>query len=258
MKTLYVSPLAFALLLLAGTARQVGAQEGGTSLLLAVKAEGAQAARALRRTAEVIRKRCKRLGVRCELRPQPDGGANRLELRFSAPADTERVRKVLLAQGMVVRAVAALPHPFPMPEFKTFAEAEAALRAGEDVLPLDSRGEETYIIVARPEIITGDHVRSTTVFKSDAGVGWWEVDCKLNDDGSKRLGSWTLANKGRYLAVIYDGRALATYYVKATTWLNVVVAGSFDRRRAEEVAAVLAGGNLPAPVEVLEEAAYKP
>jgi preprotein translocase subunit SecD len=46
--------------------------------------------------------------------------------------------------------------------------------------------------------------------------------------------------------------------VKATVGYNVVVSGGFDRQQAEDVAAVLAGGNLPAPVEVLEEGTYKP
>jgi preprotein translocase subunit SecD len=61
-----------------------------------------------------------------------------------------------------------------------------------------------------------------------------------------------------YVAVVYDGRALDVPYIRAPISYNVVLSGGFDRRQAEDVAVVLWGGNLPAPVEVLEEGTYTP
>ena len=84
------------------------------------------------------------------------------------------------------------------------------------------------------------------------------VDCLLSHEGSSRLKNWTRDNITRYVAVIYDGRALDVPYIKAPIWTNVVISAGFSRREAEDVAAALAGGNLPAPVEVLEEGTYKP
>lgn len=247
-----------AALLLSGAAhahacRAQAARAGGASLMLEVKAEATQLKRAVERTAEVMRKRCRLLGVKCELRP--GDAANRLALSFPASADAARVRGVLLARGMEVRAVSSLPNPYTMLEYATREEAEAAARAGEEVIPLRRYGgDESFVITKREPIVTADHVRRAAALKSGEGVGWYEVDCLLDADGSTLLERWTRFHIGNYLVVVYDGQAIDANYVKSPVWLNVVVTGAFDRRRAEDAAVVIRGGNLPAPVVVLEEA----
>jgi len=254
-------PLTVALLLCGVTrapARQAPRGDGGVSLLLEVGAEAPQSQPGVERVAAVIRKRCSRLGINCELRPRAGGMPNRLALRFPTTPDLARARRILLAEGLEVRTVTSVPYPLPIMEYVTRAEAEGAARADEEVFPLDRRGApETYVITKRGAIMTGDHVRGVTVFKSDEGAGQYEVDCRLSAEGSTRLEAWTRANIGRYLVVIYNGRAVSEYYVKAPVWLNVVVSGGFDRRQAEEAAVVIRSGNLPAPVRVLEEGTYR-
>lgn len=239
--------------------RAQGAQAGGASLLLEVKAEAPRLKRDAERTAEVIRRRCKRLGIACEVRPQTGDAAGRLALTFPASPDAARVRRVLLARGLEVRAVASLPRPFEMLEYATRAEAEAAAKAGEEVVPLSRYGgEESFILTKRAAVVTGDDVRKATVLKSGEGVGWYDVDCKLTADGSKRLELWTAISAGRYYAVVYNGRAVYTNYVDGPLWGNVVVTAALDKAQAEELALVASGGNLPAPVVVVDEASPKP
>lgn len=260
----YVPPLAFALSLLLGASAPLAAQKrraprdrGGTALLLEVRAEASRAASSVERTAEVIRGRCARLGVHCELDPQ-SGGAGRLLLRFSARTDSGRVKSVLLAEGMEVRPVVSPPHPHPMEEYATRAEAAAAAGDGRDVLPFEGYGSETFIVVERAPIVTGDDVRSAVVIRSTDGHfgASYGVHCGLRRAGGARLKAWTSANVGRYVAVVYNGRVMSAPYIRAPIWLDVVLTGNFDRREAEDVAAVLSAGNLPAPVAVLEEKPY--
>ncbi len=137
-----------------------------------------------------------------------------------------------------------------------------AAAADEDVFPVEGYGQpETYIITVPGPIITGDDLRDpfyvTRAPRDFPGKGY-TVDCRLKPAGAARLKAWTRAHLGRYVAVVYNGRALDVPYIRAPIWYNVVVSGGFTRSEAEDVAAALAGGNLPAPVEVLEEGAYKP
>lgn len=258
--------LAAALLLLLGAAPSTDAQRraprdtGGTSLLLEVKTEGARAG-AVERTTAVIRKRCAWLGVYCRVEPRPGGAPNRLALRFSSALDAGRVKRILLAEGVEVRAVVSVPYPLPMTEYAARDEPEVASAAEGTVFPVEGYGQpETYIVTEVTPLVTGDDLRDPVVLRAprDTPGGGYVVDARLRPAGAARLKAWTRASRGRYAAVVYNGRALAAVYVKAPVVYNVVVSGGFSRREADDVAAALAGGNLPAPVEVLEEGTYKP
>lgn len=263
-----LTPLAAAALLALGSVAPLAAQgraplkPGGLALLLEVRAEGAQAAAAVAQTAEVIRRRCARLGVRCELSPRAGGVANRLALRFSTAKDVGRVRGVLLSKGFELRAVVSLPNPFPASEYATRADAESVAPAGADVLPLKGYGgaAQTYVVTERAPVITGADLRSPSVTRapSDDPGGGYALDCLLRPPGAARFRRWTRARINSYVAVVYDGVAVSTPYIRAPIHYNVVISGGFDRRQAEDAAAALWGGHLPAPVAVLEESPYEP
>jgi len=259
-------PLLAAALSLGGVAPARAAQRarprdrGGLSLLLAVKADGQRMEWSVRRTAAVIKKRCAALGIRCELRPQAGDQANRLLLRFSTSGDPGRVKRVLLARGLEVRGGVSPPQPSPLREYSTRAAAAAAAGNDTDVCPLGDSGAETYLVVERAAIVTGDDARDCAALRSGGrGISSvYEVDCQLRPAGAARLKAWTGANINRYVAVIFDGRVLDAPYIRAPIWYNIVVSGGFNRRQAEDVALILASGNLPAPVELLEEGVYQP
>lgn len=231
---------------------------GGVSLALAVRAAGPLLERSVERTAAVIESRCRRLRIYCELRRPTGGEANRLVLRFSTPTDAGRVKRILLAEGLELRAAVSPPFPARMSEYATRAEAEAAAGAGDVVFPLADGGAGTHLITERTPILTGDGVRDCAALKSDEGFGKYEVDCRLRPEGAARLKAWTGANINRYVAVVFNGRALWAGSIRAPIEYNIVVSGGFDRRQAEDAAVILEGGNLPAPVELLEEGTYRP
>ncbi|MBC7931183.1 MAG: hypothetical protein H7Z38_11530 [Rubrivivax sp.] len=257
-----ILPLLAAALLLLGAAPACGAQKpkpkdrGGISLVLAVKTTGPQVEQSVKRTAAVIEKRCDRLGIYCKLERQAGEKANQLVLRFSTTMDAARVKRVLLAEGFALRAVASPPNPAALLEYSTSAEAVAAAGADKDVFRFAD--EEMYLVAERPPIMTGDELRNCAAVESDENSAEYEVDCQLSSEGSARLKSWTGANLNRYVAVVFNRRALSAPYIRAEIKYNVVVSGGFDRQDAEDAAVILGSGNLPAPVEVLEEATYRP
>ena len=228
------------------------------SLVLAVKADGPQAESSVARTAAVLRRRCAGLRIRCDVRPQPGDQPNRLLLRFSPAADAARVVRVLLARGLELRAVVSPLYPYPMRDYPTRAEAEAAAGKDADVFPLDEFRDETYIVVERANIITGDDVRDckTSYLGRRGSSEMWDVNCRFREEGAARMKAWTSANIYRYIAVVFNGRALIAPFVKSPIWYDVSVAGNFNRQQAEEVALILSSGNLPAPVRVVDDGAY--
>lgn len=256
-------PLLVAALLLIGAAPAHDAQKkskprdrGGVSLVLAVKATGSQVEQSVERASSVIVKRCDRLGIYCKLEPQGGDKANQLVLRFSTAMDAGRVKRILLAEGLELRAVASPPNPAPLLEYSTRAEALAAAGTRNDVFAFAA--EETYLVVERAPIMTGDELRDCAALKSEENSAEYEVDCQLSPEGSARLKDWTGANLKRYIAVVFNGRALSAPYIRAQIEYNIVLQGGFDKRDAEDAAVILESGNLPAPVEVLEEATYRP
>lgn len=264
MKTYALSLLLLTATLLPHGATTAGAaqkrlkpREAGASLLLEVKAEASGVAGSAERTAEVIRGRCRRLRIRCLLRPRAGGRENRLALSFSGPMEAERVKRILLAKGVELRPVVSPLNPDPMAEYLTRAEAEAAAGAERDVFPLGAPDHETYIVTERAPVVTGDDVRGAFALRAPShDSDGYEVDCQLKPAGAARLKRWTAANINRYIAVVYNGRALSAPYIRSPIWYNFVVAGNFTRQQASDVAAALGAGNLPAPVEVLEEEAH--
>ncbi len=236
--------------------------KGGIRLVLAVKAEGAALEQSVEQTAAVIRTRCDHLGVFCDVRREGGAGSNRLALRVSGAADSQRVRSVLLAQGLLeLRPVVSPPNPSPITTYAARDAALAAAGADEDVLPYegDDAGPGQFLVVERTPVIKGQHLRNAeAVAATTEEDSEYLIDFSLQPEGSARLGSWTGANIGRYLAVVLNGRVRSAPFIKSQITEDGQITGMFTKEQAEDVALTLRSGGLPAPVEVLEEGTYEP
>ncbi len=235
---------------------------GGIRLVLAVKAEGAALEQSVEQTAAVIRSRCDHLGVFCDVRREGGAGSNRLALRVSGAPDSERIKRVLLAQGLLeLRPVVSPPNPSPIVTYATRDAALAAAGADKDVLPYEGDEAEPgqFLVVERTPVITGQHLRNAeAVAATTEEDSEYLIDFSLQPEGSARLGSWTGANVGRYLAVVLNGRVRSAPFIKSQITEDGQITGMFTKEQAEDVALTLRSGGLPAPVEVLEEGTYEP
>jgi preprotein translocase subunit SecD len=233
---------------------------GGIYLLVAVKAGPPQLEPNIARASEVIRARCVKLRVRCDLQRRGGGESNRLMIRVAAPEDPARVRAVLLAGGMEVRPVISKPSPWPLKVYATRAEVPLPDAAAGEVLPYDADdGKSYFLVVERAAVITGDDVRNAAPFDLTLPEGPERCDITFNlkPEGAARLSEWTGANIGRYVAVVLDGRVRTAPYIKSKISDTGLISGHFTRRQAADTALVLTSGNLP-PLELIEEGAYKP
>jgi preprotein translocase subunit SecD len=233
--------------------------KGGIFLVIAVKAEGAQLEQNLTRTVEVIERRCNQLAVYCKL--QREGG-DQIMLRVSGQVSPERVKNVLLSEGLEMRAVATNPYPAPLESYPTKAEAEASA-SGKDkeVMPYNeaedggSAEKKKFVLVERTPVITGEDIRDARVISVSDN---YEVSFSLIPEGALRLQAWTRANINRYIAVVLNKEARSIAFIKSEITDSGVISGRFTKQQAEDIAHVLLTGNLPAPVEIVREGTYKP
>jgi len=266
-KTFSPAPSALLLLLCAATAcappglrRSQPQDKGGVLLLIAVKADADNLAQAVEQAMRVIESRCDRLGIYCKAERLGDG-ANRFTLRVSGALDTERVKAILLAEGMELRPVVSPSSPAPIKSYRTRAEAEAAAGASNDVLPYAAEdGTGSFLVVERAPVVNGDDVRNAHPLdlSMPEHPDSYEVIFSLKPDGAERFGKWTARSIGRYLAVVFNGQVRSAPFIKSQITDSGVISGHFNKQQAEDAALVLSSGNLPAPVELIQEGTYKP
>jgi preprotein translocase subunit SecD len=276
-KLLALSPPCLLLLLcLTPACKQAGRafgpkDEGGSYLILSVTAEGAQLEQAISQTIEVMQKRCDQLGVNCKTERAGGDKPDQFKLKIPAVTNPERIKSVLLSEGLEIRAVVSPPNPAPVQTYSTREEAVAAAGTNHDVLPYLEREEPTapgeaedgqpperFIVVEREPIVTGRQVSSAEAVNWAGGETAYQVNFMLNREGAERLGSWTAANISSYLAVVLNREARSVAYVKSQITDSGQISGRFTKQQAEDMALILRSGSLPAPVRILEEGTYKP
>jgi preprotein translocase subunit SecD len=237
--------------------------EGGIYLIIAVKAEAAQLDQSIQQTIAVIEKRCEQLYVYCKLERQSGDKSNQIMLRISSSKDPERIKSVLLSEGMELRAVVSPPSPAPVQTYSTRAEAATEAGTDKDVFPYQDRSEsvgttaEKFVIVESAPIVTGQDIRDAEAIPYREAKDY-QINFQLTPAGAQRFGQWTGANIDRYLAVVLNKRVRSVAYIKGQIFDSGQISGNFNEEEAGDIALVLKSGNLPAPIEALEEGMYKP
>jgi preprotein translocase subunit SecD len=237
--------------------------EGGIYLVIAVKADAAQLDQSIQQTIAVMQKRCKQLYVGCKLERQSGDKSNQIMLRISSPRNPERIKSVLLSEGMEIRAVVSPPSPAPVQTYTTRAEAATAAGTDKDVFPYQERKEgaganaEKFVVVERTPIVAGQDISDAeaTPYGGDKD---YLITFQLTPASAQRFGEWTGANINRYLAVVLNKTVRSVAYIKGQIFDKGQISGGFTEEEAEDIALILKSGNLPAPIEALEEGMYKP
>ncbi|HJU54073.1 MAG TPA: hypothetical protein VJ715_05860 [Pyrinomonadaceae bacterium] len=237
--------------------------EGGIYLIIAVKADGAQMDGAVAQTINVMQKRCNELNIYCKAERVGGGKPNQIKLRISSPKeDPERVKGVILSQGLEMRAVVSPPGQ-PRPQtYPTQAQAEESAGADKDVLPYPAAANgsdfRTFVVVERTPIVNGQSIIDAKAVTSALDPKMYDVTFKLNPEGGRRLGEWTGSHVEHYIAVVLNKEVRSVAMVKSQIFDEGVITSNFTREQAEDAALVLKSGNLPAPIEALEEGTYTP
>ena len=235
-----------------GVQRSKRPNQDGFWFQLAVKENGGKESKNVEGTKTVIQRRCRRLGINCRIEQRPIDPANRLMLCVSTRMDSRRLKQILLAEGVEVRPIVSPPFPESLVEYLTRTEAEAATDAQEETLPFIEEDRETYLITERYLILTGNDLQNCVALASLLDFGKYEVNCRLKAAGAARLRAWTSANIHRHGATVLNREVISAAYIKAPIWYDFAASG-FDKKRAQDLVIIFQSGNLPAPVELLNE-----
>ena len=206
----------------------------------------------------IIRERCDRLGFYCKLERRSGDLGDQFMLRVSSGMDSERIKNVLLGEGMEMRPVVTRPYPATFKPYSAKAEAEAEAGADKDVLPFVSDETEGFVIVERTPIVTGQDIRSSEVVSTAAVRNKYAISFALKPEGAARLKAWTGANINNYLAIVLNKKVRTVAYIRSEINDQGEITGHSTKQEAEDTALMLANGSLPAPIEILEEGTYKP
>ena len=217
-----------------------------------------------------LRNRINALGVSEPIIQQQ--GENRIVVELAGVQDTAEAKKL-------IGAVATLEYRAGIGGAGD-AQAQEAARTGN--VPPDAdlyymRGTKIPVLVSKRAIVTGDElINATSSFDSQSGSA--AVSVTLNEAGAKKMQNFTTDNVGKPMAVVYidrivdtkivDGKEVrtptVTYAVINDARINGVFGKNFQTtglssaKEAADLALLLRGGSLAAPVDIVQESVIGP
>ena len=120
---------------------------------------------------------------------------------------------------------------------------------------------QLYYVSSDPEI-SGGMIREPRATMGGAGTdvsGQWVVNLSMSPEGAKRWSRFTGANINRQVAIVLDDKVFMAPVIRDKIPSGQTqVTGFADVNEAKDIANVLRAGELPAPVEIIEERTVGP
>ncbi len=217
--------------------------DGRLRLDYAPNAAEAAAAQAVQQSIEIIRKRVDPDGTKeIQIARQ---GTTRIVLQAPGDNDPEALKRVI---GQTAKLT------FQMVD-ETVAPQDALagrVPPGSILLPQPDRPDEPYVLVRRRVLVSGENL-------SAASPGFDQnnqpsINFRFNGDGARRFGDTTARNIGKRFAIVLDGKVISAPVIQsAITGGSGQITGNFTTESASELANLLEGGALPAPLNVEEQ-----
>jgi len=217
-----------------------------------------------------LRNRINALGVSEPLIQQQ--GESRIVVELAGVQDPAEAKKLIGATA-TLQYRAGIGQPGD-------ARAQEAAHTGN--IPPDAnlyymRGSHEPVLVSKRIIVTGNEL-TDAASGIDTQSGTPKVDVTLNAAGAKKMGDFTNANVGKPMAVVYvervvdtkmvDGKEVRTPKITESVINDATIQSPFSRqfqttglgspKEASELALLLKGGALAAPVDIVEERVIGP
>ncbi len=212
-----------------------------------------------------MRNRINALGVSEPLIQQQ--GDNRIVVELAGVQDPAEAKKLIGATATLqYRAGIGYPND---------PAAQDAARTGN--IPPNAnlyymRGTHAPVLVSKRIIVTGNELTDASS-GTDTRSGTPNVNVTLNAAGAKKMGDFTNANVGKPMAVVYvervtetkmvDGKEVRTPKITESVINDATIQGAFSRqfetsglgsqKEASDLALLLKGGALAAPMDIVEE-----
>lgn len=218
----------------------VTATGGKVRIELTADQKTALADLATAKTARVIESRFSKAGVRGRIRR----GEENLQIAISMPvtADLARVRNLITRQAKLEFSLAA-----ENPDFRDAGPGERRLSFRDE--------PDRQLIVRQEALITSADIAHAGAMTDYTGRP--AISFRLTDDGTRKFGTATSENVGRQFAIILDDEIVSTPVIQsAIHGGRGIITGAFTPAETEQLAELLSGGALPAPLTIIEEAVY--
>lgn len=185
---------------------------------------------------EIIRKRVDQVGV-----AEPTiqrAGSDRVVVQLPGVQDPKRLRDLLGSTAKMSFHLMAAPGP------------DGRMPAGAETVS-DDKGQQ-YQIVSRPAL-SGDHLTDARV-SFNQNTNEPVVSFRFDSTGAQRFADITRANVGNPFAIVLDNKVLSAPVInEPITGGAGQISGNFTVQSANDLAALLRAGALPAKLTVVEE-----
>ncbi len=228
--------------------------QGGTSLILQVKAESAppsQLNEVVEQTRQVLERRINAFGL-SETTIQAYGGqGDELLVQIPGVTDVSRVEALLRSQGVLEwYAVSAGPYP---------SKDEALAQYGgliPDNLKLFvtkpyAGTEQTWYLLHAPPVIKGTDLRDARAATDEMNQP--VTTFTLGNEAAERFRRYTEVNVGRRSAIVLDNSIISVPVIESAIRDTGQIRGAHSFEEANDLAISLRSGALPAAITVLQE-----
>lgn len=210
-------------------------------------ARTALAADAQSKMMEIIRRRIDPDGV-AEISITPQGD-NRIILEAPGEADPKRIKDILSQAGRLT---------FNMANLEPSA-IRAAINSGRPPprqLLVDSVDYGQILINRIPELTGADIATANRCFDE---ANFPAVCFRLNSSAATKFYNLTRNNTGKNFAIVLDGTSMSSPTIRTPIpGGNVIIEGRFTIEEAEDLAAIIEAGELPAKLNFLDERTVGP
>jgi SecD/SecF fusion protein len=227
-----------------GTDVEVGSSDGGNVTLTQPQAgQEERLADAVRSTIEIMRRRFDAAGVAIR-RIEPEG-QDRIRIHAADPEDALRLRELIVNSGSLsIHEV----HPVT-----TAAQAQTSgIPPGYRVYPMAEAQLPPLLLRATPALRGNELVDAKAGF--DAHTSEPIITFRFNASGARKFALLTQSNVGRVLAIVIDGKVHSAPVIREPILGGFgQISGNFTLASAQQLAARLVSGALPAKLTIVEE-----
>lgn len=210
-------------------------------------ARTALAADAQAKMMEIIRRRIDPDGV-AEISITPQGD-NRIILEAPGEADPKRIKEILGKAGRLTFNMANL-------DPSAIRAAVTSGRAPPREQLVDSIDYGQILINRIPELTGADIATANRCFDE---ANFPAVCFRLNSSAATKFYNLTRNNTGKNFAIVLDGESMSSPTIRSPIpGGNVIIEGRFSVEEAEDLAAIIEAGELPAKLNFLDERTVGP
>jgi len=228
---------------------QLSAGEGGELALTPTEMVARDRANdAVTRSIEIVRRRIDETGVNePEISRQ---GSDRIAVQLPGLQDPDRLKRLLGTTAKLTFHLLSQETPAP----------GGVAPPGTEYLPGADEGGHTggRYLVQRFVDVDGSHLTDAQA-GTNGQTGEWIVNFTFDAVGSREFGAVTQKNVGRPLAIVLDNRVISAPVIREPIMGGKgQISGRFSAQSANDLAILLRGGALPAPLKVIEERTVGP